>query len=83
MVHSERSIGTAYCFWLCAFVGICGLHRFYAGKWITGLLWLLTVGLFGVGQLIDIILIPRMIERANDDTVVRQIRQYGAAAFAH
>ncbi len=39
------------------FIGICGMHRFYAGKFWTGLLWLCTVGLFGIGQIIDLIFI--------------------------
>gem|GEM_PF-6677007 len=37
--------------------GIAGLHRFYAGRWLSGLLWFFTFGLMGVGQFIDAILI--------------------------
>ena len=37
------------------FVGINGLQRFYVGKIGTGLLWLFTFGLLGIGQLIDFI----------------------------
>jgi TM2 domain-containing membrane protein YozV len=38
---------------LLTFVGVFGMHRFYMGKWGTGLLYLLTVGLCGLGILYD------------------------------
>ena len=36
---------------------MCGLHRFYVGKVYSGVLYMATLGLFGIGQLIDVILI--------------------------
>ena len=40
---------------LCAFMGPAGVHKFYEGKIGTGLLYLFTGGLFGVGWLFDFI----------------------------
>lgn len=38
---------------LLTFLGVFGIHRFYMGKWLSGLLYLLTVGLGGVGIIYD------------------------------
>jgi len=57
--------GTAYLLWLLCFVGLCGIHRFYCGKWITGLIWLFTGGLLLIGQIVDLFLIPGLVESAN------------------
>ena len=42
-------------FFLCLFFGWAGAHRFYEGKNFTGLVYLFTWGLFGIGWIIDII----------------------------
>ncbi len=42
---------------LCVFLGYFGVHRFYVGKIATGVLWLLTGGLFGIGYIVDIVVI--------------------------
>ena len=51
-----------YLFWLLGFIGA---HRFYFGKPLTGILWFFTGGLFLVGWIIDLFLIPQMADEAN------------------
>jgi len=38
---------------LLTFLGLLGVHRMYMGKWLTGILYLLTGGLFGIGYIYD------------------------------
>ncbi|MCA9154181.1 MAG: TM2 domain-containing protein [Planctomycetales bacterium] len=55
-----KSIG--YLLWL---FGFTGAHRFYFGKPISGTIWFFTLGLLGVGWLIDLFLIPSMDRQAD------------------
>lgn len=57
--------GTAYLLWCCSTFGLCGIHRFYLGKPVSGLIYLCTFGVFGLGQLLDLIFIPNIVEQKN------------------
>ena len=50
---------------LLTFLGVFGVHRFYLGKWISGIIWLCTAGLFGIGYLIDFLNINEMVSERN------------------
>jgi TM2 domain-containing membrane protein YozV len=60
-----HSIVVGYVLWF--FVGIIGGHRFYYGRPLTGILWFFTLGLLGVGWLIDLFLIPSMDAQADSE----------------
>ena len=42
---------------LCILIGFLGAHRFYIGRPLSGLLWLATLGLLGVGVIYDAVMI--------------------------
>jgi len=63
-----KSIG--YLLWL---FGFLGCHRFYFGRPISGTIWFFTLGLLGIGWLIDLFLIPSMDREAD--------RRYRAGPF--
>ena len=50
---------------LLTFLGIFGIHRFYLGKWLTGLLWLLTGGVLMLGVLYDYWTLNRQVDEVN------------------
>lgn len=57
--------GIAYGLWAGWLFGFGGLHRLYLGKYGTGFLWLVTWGMFGVGQIYDLITLRRQLEERN------------------
>jgi TM2 domain-containing membrane protein YozV len=50
---------------LLTFLGLLGIHRFYMGKVGTGILWLLTGGLVGLGWLYDLWTLNEQIDEIN------------------
>jgi TM2 domain-containing membrane protein YozV len=59
-------------------IGFTGAHRFYYGRPWTGTLWFFTLGLFGIGWLIDAFLLPGMDSEA-DYRFVSGNQDYGLA----
>jgi TM2 domain-containing membrane protein YozV len=56
---------------LLTFLGVFGIHRFYMGKWGTGILYLVTLGLFGIGLIYDFWTLNSQISELN---VSRQLK---------
>ena len=49
---NEKTVTILLC--VLGFLGLAGIHRFYRGKILSGLLWLFTGGLFLIGTILDI-----------------------------
>ena len=47
------------------FFGLIGVHRFYMGKIVTGIIWLVTGGLFGIGWLYDLWTLNEQVSEIN------------------
>ncbi|MEN3792877.1 TM2 domain-containing protein [Fulvimarina sp. MAC3] len=61
----EKSKAVSYLLWCSCFFGVCGIHRFYNGRPVSGTIWLLTFGFLFIGQIIDLLLIPGMVREEN------------------
>ncbi|MFL9922723.1 TM2 domain-containing protein [Herbaspirillum lusitanum] len=60
--NDTHSKTLGYLLWI---FGFTGSHRFYYGKPVTGTIWFFTLGLFGIGWIIDLFLIPSMDRQAD------------------
>jgi len=59
----RRSLLTSYLLWL--FFGVLGIHRFYLGHTVWGVVYLLTGGLFLIGVIVDLFLMPSYVRDWN------------------
>jgi len=62
MATDTHSVLVGYLTWI---FGFTGSHRFYFGKPVSGTVWFFTLGLLGIGWLVDLFLIPGMCEKAS------------------
>ena len=69
-----KSKGTAYFLWLISFFGWFGFHRFYLGKVGTGILWIITFGVFGIGALIDLFTLGGQVDQYNTNEELKTLR---------
>ncbi len=53
---------------LLTFLGLFGIHRFYMKKWVTGIIYLLSGGLFGIGYLYDLWTLNDQVSRLNSSS---------------
>lgn len=60
--NNTHSVAIGYVLWI---FGFMGAHRFYFGKQITGTIWFFTLGLFFIGWIVDLFLIPSMDREAD------------------
>lgn len=61
--RETHNVLIGYLLWI---FGFLGSHRFYFGKPITGAIWFFTFGLFFIGWIIDLFLIPSMEREATE-----------------
>ena len=73
MLYERKPTHSLAVGYLCWLFGFTGAHRFYYDKQISGTIWFFTLGLLGIGWLIDLVLIPSMHARAG--------RRYAAGDF--
>lgn len=71
----KKSKGVAYLLWLLSIFGWLGFHRFYLGRWGTGIFWILTGGFFGIGAFIDLFTLGSKVESYNLELENKEFRR--------
>ena len=60
-----KSKVVAYALWVLGSFGCLGFHRFYLRRYGTGILWILTGGVCGIGSIVDLFILAGMVEKYN------------------
>ena len=74
-----KSKGVYFLLWFFGLFGILGLHHFYLGKVMKGLLWLITLGFLGLGSLIDLFTIGNAVDNYNTKKELKELRTVSLA----
>lgn len=69
-----KSKSIAYLLWFFGGLGILGLQHLYLGKYLKFVIWLLTLGVFGIGALIDLFTLGSEVESINTKQELKTIR---------
>jgi TM2 domain-containing membrane protein YozV len=65
-------VAISYLLWALCLFGFCGIHRIYNRQPVIGVIWLVTLGFCGIGQLVDLLLIPGLVDRTNQALLLEQ-----------
>ena len=76
----RRQAVRAYTLWGLGLVGFCGLHRLYLRRPVSGSAFLFTAGFLGIGQLLDLLQMQRLLEQANQPFLLAEARRAAAPA---
>ena len=63
----KKEVAIGYLLWTLSFVGVCGVQRMYLGQVGYGIALLFTFGFCGIGQLLDLLLLPEAVNASNRD----------------
>lgn len=71
-MSKKKSLRDSYLLCLASIFGFAGIHRFYLGKPVSGFFYLITWGFGGIGTLIDLIRMERLVDDTNRRLYIEQ-----------
>ena len=78
----KKEVAIGYLLWSLSFVGVCGVQRMYLGQVGYGIALLFTLGFCGIGQLLDLLLLPEAVSNANRSAGASNVGSIPAASVS-